>query len=157
MTEEISWQAYEFEYHRKDIGWYYLVAIAAIIFVAVAVWQQNYLFAAFLVIAAGMVMYWGMARPRIVSISVTEKGVRPNQHQFIPMSELLGFALKEDGQDAGEWGIMLLRSRHRLAPYIKLPIPRGKMEQVRALLHQHLDEFEYDESLIDEVLRWLRF
>lgn len=157
MEQEISWQAHEFEYHQKDIGWYYLVAIAGIIFVAVALWQQNYLFAAFLIIASGMLIYWGTARPGVMTITIADTGVKPNQFRFVPMTELLGFAIHEDGQRDVEWGIMLLRSKHRFAPYIKLPIPRGKMKQVRALLHNHLDEFEYDESLIDEMLRWLKF
>ena len=155
--EEITWQAHEFEYHQKEVGWYYLVVITTVIFVTLALWQQNYLFAAFLIIAAGMFMYWGMARPNVATITVATSGIKPNQFRFIPMNELLGFAMREDGQASSEWGIMLLRSRHRFAPYIKVPIPRGKIEQVRALLHNHLDEFEYDESLIDEVLRWMKF
>ncbi|MBI2406274.1 MAG: hypothetical protein HYZ07_02185 [Candidatus Harrisonbacteria bacterium] len=155
--EEISWQAHEFEYHHKETGWYYLVVIATIVLVALAIWQRNYIFAIFLVVAAAMVLYWGHERPGIVTITVTGEGVRPNQFKFIPMRELLGFAIKESGQHDPEWGSILLRSKHRFSPYVKIPIPRGKVAQARDILLDHLEEFPYDESLIDEVLRWLKF
>lgn len=155
--EQITWEAHEFEYHHKDIGWYYLVIIAAVILIALAVWQSNYMFAVFLVVAGTMALYWGYERPGVTTITITGEGVKPNRFKFIPMGELLGFAVKEGGQHDPEWGSILLRSKHRFSPYTKLPIPRGKIEQVRVLLHRHLDEFEYDESLIDEVLRWLKF
>ena len=50
-SDGIVWQIPEYEYRSKDVSWYWISLIAAIVLFAFAIWQKNFLFAIFVVIA----------------------------------------------------------------------------------------------------------
>ncbi len=55
-TFEINWEAPEFEYREKDVSWYWISIIAAAAIIAFSVWQRNFLFGFFIVIAEMLVI-----------------------------------------------------------------------------------------------------
>jgi len=63
MAAEFHWQTKEYEYHEKDIFWYWASIIIAVGIVAFAVWQKNFLFAAFVIIAEILVLVWAERKP----------------------------------------------------------------------------------------------
>src|SRR5271154_1210216 len=71
---EIKWIAPEFEYHEKDISWYWMTIIIAAIIIAFSVWQRNFLFGLFIVIAEILVIAWGNKTPRPFSFKMNEDG-----------------------------------------------------------------------------------
>ncbi len=72
---KIEWQAPEFEYREKDISWYWLSIIVAVLILSVSVWQKNFLFAAFVVMAEMLILVWAGRKPREISFSLDEKGL----------------------------------------------------------------------------------
>ncbi len=72
---EIVWRAPEYEFHEKGVSWYWLSIIAAAIVVAFAVWEKNFLFGLFIVIAEILLIVWGNREPRLVGFSINESGV----------------------------------------------------------------------------------
>lgn len=155
--EKISWQTPEFDYHEKDVSWYYLVVILGAIFIGLAVWQKDFLFAIFLVIATAVVLFWGSEKPGVVTVTVSDEGVSINNRRIDMMSHFSGFALKDGGQDNPEWGKLLLRHKQRLHTATHIPVPQGRMGEVKKLLSAHLSEYEYEDSFMDELLRFLKF
>ena len=50
-NKEIIWQAPEFRYRHKDESWYWLTIMATAVLFLISLWQKNFLFAIFAVIA----------------------------------------------------------------------------------------------------------
>ncbi|MDP3892652.1 hypothetical protein, partial [Nocardioides sp.] len=66
----IEWRAPEFYYREKGVSWYWLSIIAAIVILSVSVWQKNFLFAVFVVIAEILMLVWAGRKPREISFSL---------------------------------------------------------------------------------------
>lgn len=70
----MAWEAPEFEHREKDISWYWISIIVATLIIAFAVWQKNFLFGFFIVIAEILFVLWGNEKPRTVEFRITNKG-----------------------------------------------------------------------------------
>lgn len=143
----IKWRAPEYEYHEKDVSWYWLAIIFVIILVGLSLWQKNLLFAIFVLIAGAVVIFWGRREPRELEFKLEEKGLYIDK-KFIAYEILDGFAVKED---------LLLKKKSRLRPYLKLPLPDSQKEAAKKHLLPLLPEIEYQESLAEALAKFLKF
>src|SRR5580700_3929311 len=75
MAFEIKWQAPEYEFQEKGVSWYWLSIIAAALIVGFSVWEKNFLFGLFIVIAEILFIVWGNQQPRLVSFVMNESGL----------------------------------------------------------------------------------
>ena len=154
--KEINWEAPEFEYISKGVGWYWLTIIAAILLVGLALWQGNFLFAIFVVIAVFLVLTWGSHYPRTVEFKVDDNGLAIGEQKFYPYEDLKGFAVKSGHMDSELAEIVFIK-KNRLSPQTKIFIDNSRLKEVKNFLGQHLPELEYEESLIEHIARLLRF
>lgn len=60
---EIKWQAPEYEYREKTVSWYWISIVVAALVIAFSVWQKNFLFGFFIVIAEMLFIVWGNRTP----------------------------------------------------------------------------------------------
>ena len=72
--EPIEWEAPEFEYHEKDPLWYWGSMIIAVIILGIAIWQKNFLFATFIVVAEILLMTIGGKQPRLIRFRIDDRG-----------------------------------------------------------------------------------
>jgi hypothetical protein len=61
---EINWQAPEFEYRPKSISWYWT-----------SIWDRNFLFGVFIVIAEVLLIAWGNDAPPTVNFVLTDSNL----------------------------------------------------------------------------------
>jgi len=144
----IQWQALEYRYHRKSLNWFVGVIGLALILLIIALWQQNFLFAIFTVIAAGLVVFWGKERPRRLQFTLDKKGLWINRCLY-EYKQFDGFAFSENR--------LQLRYRQHFRPYLTIPLPEKKNRALREQLLVILPEIEYNESLIEALGDWLGF
>ena len=74
--KEISWRAAEYEHFEKGGGWYLMVGGAALILLLIALWQKNFFFGIFILIAGILVIVLANRKPGVLDFKLTEKGVR---------------------------------------------------------------------------------
>jgi hypothetical protein len=155
--KELEWAAPEFEYHHKDVGWYWLLVGVSIILLLLALWQRNFLFAVFVLIAALLILKWGHHHPRYLDFRLTNDGLEIDKSKFFPFDHLSGFATRR--LDHYEEGLseIILKKKHRLSTYLKVIAPTAKIEEIRIFLNKYLPEIEYEESLTDHIARILKF
>lgn len=148
MTKfNIEWQAPEFHYREKSISWYWISAIMAIIILSVSIWQKNFLFAVFIVIAEILVLVWAGQKPRIIGFKIDEKGLAIDGKKFYPYSTIGAFAMNEDSQD--EWRELAFKFNHGLRPLLKVRIPADKTAEIEKSLSTVIQKTEFEESLLD--------
>jgi hypothetical protein len=147
--KEIRWKAPEFEYYHKDVSWYWLTIILSLLVVALAIWQRNFLFAVFAVIAEVLIIFWGRRRPQKIEFQLNDKGLAIGDKTFYPYGGFLGFAFGENE--------VIFQKKNRFSPYLKVSVEESKSGEIKKLLSRYLPEIEYEESLVDHIAKILRF
>jgi hypothetical protein len=150
---EVKWEAPEFLYQVKDVSWYWLSIILAIVVLSIAVWQQNFLFGLFVIIAEMLILIWGNTRPRDIQFRISEKGIDLGAHQFYPYSELAYFSIDEEADYY--WSEIYLTFKTKFHPPVKALIPNDKVENIRSRMKLFLKEIEHQMTLSDALTRFL--
>lgn len=147
--KEIKWTAPEYAYFHKDVSWYWLTVIISVLIVAFALWQRNFLFAVFVVMAEALLLFWGRRNPKNLEFKLNDKTLAIGNQTFYPYESFAGFAVRENE--------IVFKSKNRLSPYMKISAEESKLGEIKKLLSRHLPEIEYEESLTDHIVKMLRF
>ena len=70
---ETTWKAPEFQYRSKGVSWYWMSIIIAVAIIAFAIWEHNFLFGIFIVIAEILLITWGNEAPRTIDFYAHRK------------------------------------------------------------------------------------
>lgn len=148
QSKEIIWQAPEYKYQHKDVSWYWISVIGVAILLLVAIWQKNLLFGVFVIIAEIMILFWAKRFPKILQFKIDKKGVHIGKLKSYDYENLIGFHIVEDDDELSE---LVLKTKNRLHLYIKILLLNDDIPKIKKALQEHLEEIEYEESLIDHL------
>jgi hypothetical protein len=151
---EITWQAPEFEYREKEVSWYWLSIIVAAFIIAFSVWQKDFLFGFFIVIAEMLFIVWGNRVPQMTTFTLTDMEINIGGYKTYLFKEFESWSVDADG---AEWSDLMFYFRSRLHPPLAVMVPDEKMTEVRANLKVALKEIEHQPTLIDSIEKFLRF
>lgn len=151
---EIKWRAAEYEYFEKSINWYAFVILATITLVIMALVQGNFFFAVFMVIAGFMVTTLGKKKPKVLDLTINDKGVGIGKDDFFLYEELEGFSVRENDNKLNE---IIIKKETTLNPFVKLRIDSKMTEKAKEILERNLEENDYKESAVDTFSDFLRF
>lgn len=152
--KEVSWRAAEYEYHEKDPVWYLWVVGIAIVLIFISLWQNNFFFLVFIVIAGTMVIFMGKKKPRVVEFKVDNEGIRIDKNIVYEYDDIEWFALRSTPGSLNE---IIIKKESALNPIMRMRADSKITPEVIEILKKHVEEKEYDESLIDSVSEMLRF
>lgn len=156
MTEsELQWRAPEFEDRRKDISWYWASICAAIVILGFAVWNGNFLFGFFIVVAEILLLVWGNQAPEMLEFSLTAKSLRAGARTAYPLVNIESFSVAEVPNS--EWEIIFFRFKHSLRLPAAILVPRDRLQEVTRLMGQTIPQIEHEESLLDTLERFFGF
>jgi hypothetical protein len=155
FQQEITWTAPEYEHRPKEVSWFWLSIIVAVLILGVAVWQKNFLFGFFVVVAEILIIVFGNREPRQVEFTVSDKGLTVDGRKFYAWSEIQSWSAKEP-EDA-EWGDIILNFRVPFRPDLRFLIPKSKFPDVKAVFAAKAAEVERQESFTDSLQRFLGF
>jgi len=174
---EMTWEAPEFEYYEKDVSWYWITIIIAALIIAFSVWERNFLFGLFIVIAEILVIMWGNQKPRMVAFTLNENGleigggsadagseggdgntssndVPAGGGKFHSIKEFESWSAAEVGDGLTELGFNF---HAKLKVPLKILAPTASLEDIRKNLKLLLREVEHQTSLIEAIEKLLRF
>ncbi len=152
--DTISWRAAEYVHFKKETNWYLVVGIIAAILVIAALWQRNFFFAVFILLAGALIITLGKERPRIIEFQVSAEGVAIGKRIFYDYDDLEGFDTKENPERLDE---IILKRKSTINPFVKIPVDSQLLPRVIEVLKKNIKRVEFDESLIDAVSDYLRF
>lgn len=153
-TKEIIWYAPEFRYRDKDISWYWLTIIGAGIIFLLSLWQKNLLFAIFIFIGEGMIIFWAKEFPKNIRFRIDKRGIEIGKIKTYLYEDFDGFHLLEENEGLAE---LVLKTKSKLHPYVKILISPEDAPEIGSFLKNHLKEIEYEESLSDGISRMIGF
>ncbi|MBI4119600.1 MAG: hypothetical protein HY456_02000 [Parcubacteria group bacterium] len=152
--ENIVWHAPEYEYRHKDAAWMWLSVIFTIFLVIFAIWQKNYLFGAFVVLAETTVLFRGNRMPPIWQFEINDEGVKIGENKFYPFSSLEGFDMHTDN---AEYKHLVLKPHSHLSAYVKIRVPVDESDAVEARMLESIPKKAYEESFHEALGRFLKF
>ena len=151
---ETIWDAPEFEYREKEVSWYWISIIIAALVIAFSVWEKNFLFGFFIVIAEVLFIVWGNKVPKTVTFTVTDAMIDIGGYRSYAMKEFESWSA--DAYD-GEWADVAFYFRSRIRTPLTVMVPKEKLDEFRANMKTVLKEIEHEPTLIDSIEKFLRF
>jgi hypothetical protein len=151
---EITWEAPEFEYREKTVSWYWASIIIAACIIAFSVWERNFLFGLFIVIAEILIIMLGNQEPRMIAFSITEDGVQVGAHKFHSLKEFESWSAEDQGEGVTE---LAFNFRSKIKLPLKMFVPTDKIAAIRINLKPLLREVEHQTAFIEVIERWLGF
>ncbi len=153
---EITWEAPEYEYREKGVSWYWISIIAAAAVIAFAVWQRNFLFGFFVVVAEILFIVWGNRPPRILRFTANAQGiaVAGEGGKFHPFKEFQNMSVDAVGDG---WAEIAFLFHAKLKTPFKCLIPEPQLAELRANLKTILREVPYEQTFLDSIEKLLRF
>lgn len=152
---EIKWQAPEFEYREKGVSWYWISIILAVIILGAAVWQKNFLFGLFVVVAEILLLAWANREPNLTSFTISEKGLSVGGQKFYALTDVESFSCEENNDS--DWLNLFFQFRRRLKPPLKIRLPKKQFAEIRSALKTVLPQVEYQQSLLDTLEELIGF
>ncbi len=152
---EIQWQSPEFEYREKGVSWYWLSIILAVVVLGLAIWQKNFLFGFFIVIAEILILVWGNREPRLVNFVLSEKGLAIDGGEPSPYEQITSFAI--DTPEEGVFANLFISFRRKLKPSLHINIPKERLAEIQKALTPLLPQQDPEQSFLDTLEELIRF
>ena len=149
----VTWTATEHVHMEKDLGWYFFIGSVALIIALFAFWKNDFFFAVFIIIAAGLLMVFGNRRPEPYDFKVDSRGVTVGK-KFYPYEIINDFSLR---MRAGSPREIVIRKRTAMNPFMHLPADRRTIADAREVLEMHIPETEFNETFADIFADFLGF
>ena len=150
----MKWEAPEFEYREKEVSWYWISIIVAALIIAFSVWQKDFLFGFFIVVAEMLFIVWGNKVPRVVLFTLTDAALDIGGFKTYSMKEFESWSADTD---AGEWADVIFYFRSRVKTPLAVMVPSEKVGELRTNLKGVLKEIDHDPTLVDSIEKFLRF
>lgn len=156
--EVIEWQAPEYEYEPKTVSWYWMSLIISIILISIALWQKNFLFVVFIIIAELILIYFSNQFPKIWNFKIDNNGISIGREDIraktIPFVEILGFDIHPAGENYKE---LVIHTKMKLSPYIKMFISSDDEKIIGEKLSKFISHEEISPSVVDTLEKMIRF
>ena len=150
---EVSWTASEYVAHQKSLGWYALLALAAVTLAAIVYLLTSDVITATIIVVVALIFGFAAGRkPRVLPYSVNERGLSIDKKYF-PYSEFKSFSIIQEGAFSS---IMFLPLK-RFMPPITIYYEPADEDQIAFVLAQHLPMEDRKHDAIDRLVSRIRF
>jgi len=86
------WESPAYDRHERGKRWYIIMSVVAILLVAYAIWNANFLFAFIILIAAIILVLAGNEKPQKILVQIGHNGIVRNG-DFLSFDEIENFAI----------------------------------------------------------------
>lgn len=150
----ISWRAAEFHYIEKDYLWYVgVIAVGAVLIIS-SLWQHNFFFAVFLIIATILVVEFGKRRPEILEYELNDNGVVIDGILYAQYRNIISFHIRKR---FGYLDELILHRNSKIRPFLHLPIDDKLAIKARDFLLNYIPEDDHEQSFADIIAERLGF
>ncbi|MEK7560073.1 MAG: DUF5673 domain-containing protein [Patescibacteria group bacterium] len=150
MEKLLEWETPEFKEYKKGVDWYWYLALFAVLLLIFAALERSFLFGAFVVIGWFTIMLHSARVPKIIKISISEKGILVEQNLY-SWENIKSFWIFKQKKEIS------LELKKTLMPYLKIFLEETDSKTAREILLNFIPEKEQNESFIDNLADLLRF
>ncbi|MDD5589859.1 MAG: hypothetical protein PHQ47_01650 [Candidatus Portnoybacteria bacterium] len=147
-----QWQAPEFEKYKKDSAWFLWAALAGLGLFAISLLMHNFVFAFLIVLIVLTIFIYARKEPNLINFKIDGQGIwiEEKLHEFNEIKSFWIFC-------RAPFKELSLHSQKRLLPFIKIPLGEKDCSEIRELLIKFLPEEKQEESILNNLSRFLKF
>lgn len=133
----ISWKIPEFDKHKRELGWYIVASIIAILLLIYSFFSSNFLFAVIIIIATLVIILHDGREPMMISFSITDEGVIVGK-KFHDFDELKDFSIVyKPRQNIKN---LYFEFKNVIRPRLSIPLVKMNPLPIRKILLKYLPE-----------------
>ncbi len=152
-VREISWEAPEHHHIEKGSDWFWALGIITISASVAMIAFGNILFGLVILLAGSVTALLASREPRMVTYSVSLRGIRLG-NDLHPYSSIKCFFIDEEHPRNVQ---LLFQSKNMFTPLIIIPVPDDAVEEIEYMLEERLPEEHLEEPLGHKLLEVLGF
>ncbi len=153
--EEIRWEATEYDDVERSALWYMGLGLFATTLALFALWQENFLFAVFVVMAALTITALSREKAPKRIFAINHRGLEVDGIKQFPFNSLAGFSIEEPLKEGG-WAKLIVYTKTLFHPSLHIAAPQTKLGEIRSVLGGRLKEKPHEDSLMEELLKLLK-
>ncbi|MBU3925843.1 hypothetical protein KJ763_01600 [Patescibacteria group bacterium] len=153
QSQEIVWQAPEYEFRKKTSDWFWTMGIIGVAFIFVAIIFKNLLLAILILIGGFSLILYSARKPKIISFSIGPGGVKISERIYY-YEDLKSFWVNYSPPQRKE---LIIESKKTVMPHITIMLGDTDPTAIRNLLLKFLPEQKIEESLITTITKLLGF
>ena len=157
MEKQITWSAPEFHYYEKGPMLYWALFGISSLLAILALFQQNFFFAVFIVIAAVLSGIWGARTPRTLHFALTERGLDIQERKLYPYDVFVGFSIVSPIPQSDSLSEIVFLGKGITGFKMRVIADKNVIPEIREELLKKIPELEYEESVAEHIGRILRF
>jgi len=158
LKSGIIFKAPDFEYQPKSAGWYLVSVAIALGLIFFALWQNNFLFAIFVIVGELAVISLAARKPSEWKIEINEKEIKiikeKTEKRFSLENDFVDFGIRDSTENFKE---LLLRKKLIFNPFLEIYFPAEQEAKIREMISKILPEKEYPLTLMDSISKLFRF
>lgn len=152
LHEEYSWDASEYVFHEKSIGWYLLFWLVVAALCAALGFFQQWLSMAVIVAMALAIVVYTRKQPRTLHYTLDEHGVTI-EGKAMAYSTFQSFSLSEEVA----WHSADLEPTKRFVPRLTLMLESDDVDKIEKILSAHLPRVDREPDWVERASRYFRF
>lgn len=150
----LKWRAPEFEHVEKSTTWYWGSMVVAVILMAIALWQKNFLFAVLIMVAELAIFMLSEEKPKMWDFTIDQRGVTIEKHKLYKYSTMTMYDIHDFSDEYHE---LVLQTKSKVHHYIKIFIHVEDEERVMDLLDEWVPRGEIQVTFIELIERLVGF
>ena len=148
----VQWEAEEYVSHEKNLGWYFGLILAGVIFSLISIRFEWWTFTALVVVSVIAIITYSEGPPRKIQYVLSEKGLTEGERMY-RFEEYKAFGIL---QDDVHFAIVLMPKK-RFSPAVTVYFPENKGEEIVNMFGKRLPMEEVRLDAIDKIVKKLRF
>ncbi len=153
-TPIILWEIPSHEHQLRGFGFFVIVLTIMVILLLFSIWQKNFLFGMFTIIATGMALYLSVQNPDIHTFSLNQKSIVFGNYKKTYSYEEFAYFDVQEFSDTDIEIFFAFKDKQRLP--IHLRIHKADQDAIISLLKEKkLTEKDIDISLFDSISKLL--
>ena len=150
--EEITWQAFEYDYKPKSANWFWVVWILAFGIFWTAYTFSNILFGILVLVGTFSISLFASRKPDLINIILNNQEIIIHNKRY-DLKNLESFWIEDNPNLVQGQRKILLKSKRKTSPYIIVPLNSNvDTEEIKEYLLQYLEETEHQESFFQILL-----
>ena len=158
LKSGIIFKSLDFGYQPKSAGWYLISVAIALGLIFLALWQNNFLFAIFVIVGELAVISWAARKPSEWKVEINEKEIKiikeKTEKRFNLENDFVNFGIRDSTKNFKE---LLLRKKLIFNPFLEIYFPAEQEAKIREMISKILPEKEYPLTLMDSISKLFRF
>lgn len=154
VPEEVlfEWQAPEFVFTQKPVGWFVGMVVVFLILGGIAAWFQQWLTIGLLAVMTVSIGVWANRRPRVLHYQITNYGIVVDKRKYL----FDDFRAYYEYMDYNQPSIDLVPGK-RFGTLVSLPLATPDSDEIEQTIAHMVPKMEHHEDYIDKLFRRLRF